>query len=234
MTRRLALVAELAGTAALLAIVVGSGIMGERLSMGNAAVALLANSLATGAGLFVLISTLAPISGAHFNPAVSCLFCWRGELSKGDLAAYIAMQVTGAVLGVWLAHAMFDLPILQTSAKVRTGTGQWTSEAVETLGLLATILLGLKANTKSVPALVGCYITAAYWFTASTSFANPAVTIARCLTDTFAGIRWLDVPGFIAAQAAATLFVIAMLKRNSAATVRIAENEVATTTGSPS
>ncbi|HEX7914920.1 MIP/aquaporin family protein [Rudaea sp.] len=229
MTRCPALVAELAGTAALLAIEVGSGIMGERLAMGNAAVALLANSLSTGAGLFVLISTLAPISGAHFNPAVSCLFCWRGELSKGDLAAYVAVQIMGAVLGVWLAHAMFDLPILQAGAKVRTGTGQWTSEAVATIGLLATILLGLRTNTKSVPALVACYITAAYWFTASTSFANPAVTMARSLTDTFAGIRWPDVPGFIAAQAAATSFVMATLKRNSAATASSKEDECPTT-----
>jgi glycerol uptake facilitator-like aquaporin len=194
-------------------------------------VALLANSLATGAGLFVLISTLGPISGAHFNPAVSCIFWWRGELSKCDLAAYIAAQVMGAVLGVWLAHAMFDLPILQASAKARTGMGQWGSEAVATGGLLATILLGLKANTRAVPALVACYITAAYWFTASTSFANPAVTIARSLTDTFSGIRWMDAPGFIAAQGAVTLFIVAMLKLNSRAATKNAVNEIAPTTG---
>jgi len=232
MTRRYALVAELAGTAALLAIVVGSGVMGERLAMGNVAVALLANALATGAGLFVLISILDPTSGAHFNPAVSCLFWWRGQLSTRDLAVYIGVQIAGAVLGVWLAHVMFDLPILQASAKVRTGMGQWTSEAVAMGGLLATILLGGEANKRAVPALVACYITAAYWFTASTSFANPAVTIARSLTDTFAGIRWIDAPGFIAAQGAMTLFVIAMLKPDSAAAASGAENETAPPTGS--
>jgi glycerol uptake facilitator-like aquaporin len=206
---RAAVIAELGGTAMLLTIVVGSGVMGERLDAGNAAVALLANSLATGAGLFVLISVLAPVSGAHFNPAVSCVFWHRGELPASRLIAYVAAQVMGAVLGVWIAHAMFDLPILQAGTKVRTGTGQWLSEGVATGGLLGTILLGLRANARAVPALVATYITAAYWFTASTSFANPAVTIARSLTETFAGIRAVDVPGFIAAQAAATLFVIA-------------------------
>ncbi len=208
---RTALIAEAAGTAALLAIVVGSGIMGERLDSGNVAVALLANSLATGAGLFVLISTLGPISGAHLNPAVSCVFWWRGDLSSSQLGAYIISQIVGAIVGVWIAHAMFDLPILQAGIKVRTGTGQWISEAVATGGLLATILLGLRSNVKAVPALVACYITAAYWFTASTSFANPAVTIARALTNTFAGIRASDVPGFIAAQAAAVLLVVTVL-----------------------
>jgi len=204
---RNALLAEAFGTAVLLAVVVGSGIMGERLAAGNAAVALLANSIATGAGLFVLIGTLAPVSGAHFNPAVSLVMRMRGELSNARLAYFIVAQLAGAVLGVWIAHAMFDLPVLQTGVKVRSGSGQWLSEAVATGGLLATILLGVRANARAVPALVACYITAAYWFTASTSFANPAVTIARALTDTFAGIRPADVPGFIAAQLGAALLV---------------------------
>ena len=230
MIRRL--VAEAMGTALLLTIVVGSGIMGERLAAGNDAIALLGNSIATGAGLVVLIHIFGPVSGAHFNPAVTLAVALMRQIGWRTALLYGVVQSVGAILGVWLAHAMFDLPILQAGAKVRTGTGQWTSEAVATLGLLATILLGLKANTKSVPALVACYITAAYWFTASTSFANPAVTIARSLTDTFAGIRWLDMPGFIAAQAAATLFVIAMLKLNSAVTTKSAENEISTTAGS--
>jgi glycerol uptake facilitator-like aquaporin len=209
---RNAVIAEALGTAALLAIVVGSGIMGERLDAGNAAVALLANSLATGAGLYVLISVLGPISGAHFNPAVSTVMCWRGDLSHERLLRYVAAQVLGAVVGVWIAHAMFDLPILQASMKVRTSSGQWVSEIVATSGLLATILLGLRASAKAVPALVACYITAAYWFTASTSFANPAVTIARSLTNTFAGIRAADAPGFIAAQAVAVILAVVVLR----------------------
>ena len=209
---RLAVLVEFLGTAALLAIVVGSGIMGERLDAGNAALALLANSIATGAGLYVLISILGPISGAHFNPAVSATFCWRGDISVSKFSTYVIAQIAGAIVGVWIAHAMFDLPVLQASEKVRTGTGQWISEAVATGGLLATILLGLRANAKAVPALVACYIAAAYWFTASTSFANPAVTIARSLTHTFAGIRAADAPGFIAAQAAAVVLVVAILR----------------------
>ncbi len=204
---RFAVLAEFIGTAALLAIVVGSGVMGERLDAGNAAVALLANSLATGAGLYVLISILGPISGAHFNPAVSATFWRRGDISASKFGTYVIAQIAGAGIGVWIAHAMFDLQVLQASEKVRTGIGQWISETVATGGLLATILLGLRANAKAVPALVACYITAAYWFTASTSFANPAVTIARSLTNTFAGIRAADVPGFIAAQATAVALV---------------------------
>lgn len=207
-----AVIAEAAGTAMLLAIVVGSGIMGERLAAGNAAVALLANSLATGAGLYVLISILGPISGAHFNPAVSAAFWARGDLSASKFGMYVFAQIVGAVVGVWIAHAMFDLPILQASEKIRTGAGQWISEGIATAGLLATILLGLRANSKAVPALVACYLIAAYWFTASTSFANPAVTIARSLTNTFAGIRALDAPSFIAAQAVAVLAAIAALR----------------------
>lgn len=218
MTQRsssLAVLTEAVGTAALLAIVVGSGIMGERLDAGNAAVALLANSLATGAGLYVLIMILGPISGAHFNPAVSAAFWWRGDISASKFGAYVVAQILGAIVGVWLAHAMFDLQVLQASEKVRTGLGQWISETVATGGLLATILLGLRANAKAVPALVACYITAAYWFTASTSFANPAVTIARSLTNTFAGIRAADAPGFIGAQAIAVLLVVAVLRATS-------------------
>jgi glycerol uptake facilitator-like aquaporin len=208
---RHALLAEFLGTAALLAIVVGSGIMGEQLAAGNAAVALLANSLATGAGLFVLITTLAPVSGAHLNPAVSLVMRMCGELSTQRLLGYSAAQLGGAVIGVWIAHAMFDLPLLQASVKVRSSAGQWISEAVASGGLLATIVLGVRANVKAVPALVACYITAAYWFTASTSFANPAVTVARTLTDTFAGIRATDAPGFIAAQVLTALLIGAWL-----------------------
>ncbi|MDE3108879.1 MAG: aquaporin family protein [Acidobacteriota bacterium] len=212
---RLAVLAEFIGTAALLAVIVGSGIMGERLDAGNAAVALLANSIATGAGLYVLISILGPISGAHFNPAVSATFWWRGDISASKFSAYVIAEIVGAIVGVWIAHGMFDLPVLQASEKVRSGAGQWISEMVATGGLLATILLGLRANAKAVPALVACYITAAYWFTASTSFANPAVTIARSLTNTFAGIRAADAPGFIAAQAAAVVLVVAILRATS-------------------
>ena len=208
---RIAALAEALGSAVLLAIVVGSGIMGERLAAGNSAVALLANSIATGAGLYVLIGTLGPISGAHLNPVVSMVFWARGDISKSRLASYVAAQIIGAIAGVWLAHAMFDLPLLQASAKARSGAGQWISEAVATAGLIGTVLLGLRADAARVAALVACYITAAYWFTASTSFANPAVTIARSFTATFAGIRAADAPGFVAAQAVAALLVIAAL-----------------------
>ena len=197
--------AEFVGSGTLLAIVVGSGHMGETLAAGNTAVALLANSTATGLGLWVLIELLGPVSGAHFNPAVSLAFAWRGALPRRDAAIYICAQLAGAVAGVVLAHLMFDLAPLQIGIKARAGPGQWLSEAVATCGLLMTILLGLRARPQAVPALVGAYIAAAYWFTASTSFANPAVTVARALTATFAGIRTLDVPGFIAAQFAGTI-----------------------------
>lgn len=206
-----ALLAEFTGTAALLAVVVGSGIMGETLAQGNAAVALLANSLATGAGLFVLITLLAPLSGAHFNPLVTVVMWWKGDRTTPELLSYIVAQVIGAVVGVWLTHVMFDLPVVQTAVKIRTGSGQWTSEAVATIGLLVTILLGIRARVEAVPVLVGSYIMAAYWFTASTSFANPAVTIARSLTNTFAGIRPADAPGFIAAQAVGLAIVLTAL-----------------------
>ena len=207
-----AIAAEGLGTATLLAVVVGSGIMGESLAGGNAAIALLANALATGAGLYVLITLLGPISGAHFNPAVTLIFWRNGECTGAEAAAYIAVQLVGAVAGVWLAHVMFGAPMLELSEKVRSGTGQWVSEIVATSGLLSTILLGVRVAPRSVPALIGCYIGAAYWFTASTSFANPAVTFARSLTNTFAGIRPQDAPGFIAAQLVGTACVLAALR----------------------
>ena len=194
------LAAEFAGTALLLAIVVGSGIMGETLAGGNAAIALLGNSIATGAGLYVLITVLGPISGAHFNPAVSLTFWRTGKLTVGLLAAYIVVQVCGGIAGVWLAHVIFDLQWLQFSAKVRSGMPQWISECFATGILLATIHLGLRNAADRVPLLVALIVTAGYWFTASTFFANPAVTIARAFTPTFAGIRPADAPAFIVAQ----------------------------------
>jgi glycerol uptake facilitator-like aquaporin len=196
------LVAEALGAALLLAVVVGSGIMGERLAGGNAAIALLANAVATGAGLVVLISIFGPISGAHFNPAVTLAFAIRRELSVRLALAYVAAQVAGAVVGVFAAHAMFAEPILQVSTKLREGPAQAWSEVVATFGLVATILGTLRFRPGFTPAAVGLYITAAYWFTASTSFANPAVTLARSLSDTFAGIAPASAPAFVAAQLA--------------------------------
>ncbi len=190
-------VAEGLGTLLLVAVVVGSGIMGERLAGGNVAIALLANTAATVAGLYVLIEVFAPISGAHFNPAVSIAMAFRGELARDLLVAYIAAQLVGAVLGAWLAHAMFDLSIVQFSAKARTGPGQWLAEAVATFGLLLVVL---RAPSARVASLVACYIGAAYWFTASTSFANPAVAFGRMFSDTFAGIAPASVPGFVVAE----------------------------------
>ena len=192
--------AEALGTALLLAVVVGSGIMGERLAGGNVAVALLANALATGAGLIVLILTFGPISGAHFNPAVTLVDAWQGGLSWADVPAYVVAQIAGAFVGVAAAHGMFDLPLYFASAHVRTGTAQWFSEFVATFGLLAVIWGCVRRHPAAAPYAVGAYITSAYWFTASTSFANPAVTLARAATDTFAGIRPVDTPGFILAQ----------------------------------
>ena len=196
--RRLA--AEGIGSFFLFACVIGSGIMAERLAGGNVAVALLANAIATGAILFVLITILGPVSGAHMNPAVSLVAASRGELRRADAAAYIAAQIAFGILGAWAAHLMFDLPILQWSTKARTGLGQFTGEAIATFGLILTILGTVKHRREWVPASVALYITAAYWFTSSTSFANPAITLARSLTDTFAGIAPGDVPLFIAAQ----------------------------------
>lgn len=194
------LAAEFLGSAFLLATVVGSGIMGERLAGGNEALALLGNTLPTGAILVVLITMLGPISGAHLNPAVTGAFWLRGDIGGGGAAFYVLVQVTGALVGVLVAHAMFDLPLWQAGVKVRSGHGQWLAEGVATFGLLLTILATLRAKPAATPASVGLYIIAAYWFTASTSFANPAVTIARAFSDTFSGIRLGDVPAFIAAQ----------------------------------
>ena len=192
--------AEGLGSFFLFACVIGSGIMAEHLSGGNDAVALLGNTVATGAILFVLITMLGPISGAHMNPAVSLVAASRGELRWSDAMAYIIAQVAFGIVGAWSAHLMFDLPTLQLSVKARTGFGQWTGEAIATFGLILTILGTVKHRPQWVPASVALYITAAYWFTSSTSFANPAITIARSLSDTFAGIAPQDVPGFIAAQ----------------------------------
>jgi glycerol uptake facilitator-like aquaporin len=205
------LVAEALGTALLLAIVVGSGIMGERLAGGNDAVALLGNTLATGAGLVVLITIFGPLSGAHFNPAVTLAFALRRELAWRLAAAYVAVQIMGAIAGVFAAHAMFAEPILQVSAKLRDGPAQAFSEFVATFGLLATILGALRFRPDFTPVAVGLYITGAYWFTASTSFANPAVTVARSLSDTFAGIAPGSAPAFIAAQFAAVAVAVPFL-----------------------
>lgn len=204
------IVAEGLGTAFLLAAVVGSGVMAARLSGGNGALALLCNALPTGAILAVLILTFGPVSGAHFNPAVSIASALRGELPARAAAVYIAAQIAGAIAGVWAAHAMFDLPVWQISLTVRTGPGQWLAEGVATFGLLLTIL-GCAARTPSaLPYAVGLYITSAYWFTASTSFANPAVTIARALSNTFAGIAPANVAAFIAAQLAGMISAVAL------------------------
>ncbi len=194
------LLAEFLGTALLLATVVGSGIMGVKLSGGNDGVALLANSAATAGILYVLIVLFGPVSGAHFNPAVTLAMRVRRELGDRETAAYIAVQCIGAIAGVLLAHAMFDLPLIQPGIHARTGTPQWISEAVATFGLVLTILVGARHRPAAIPALVASYIFAAYWFTASTSFANPAVTLARAMTQTFAGIRPVDVTGFVFAQ----------------------------------
>jgi glycerol uptake facilitator-like aquaporin len=214
-------IAEALGTGLLLAAVIGSGIMAQRLAGGNVALALLCNTIATGAVLTVLILIFGPLSGAHFNPVVSAAFAIRRDLAWSDAVLYVAVQVAGGVVGVWVAHLMFDLSPLQLSQTVRTGPGQWLSEAVATFGLLLTIFGGLASAPASVPYAVGLYITAAYWFTASTSFANPAVTVARSLSNTFAGIAPADVPAFLAAQAigaAAAVIVSGWLWRNTLAT----------------
>ena len=192
--------AEFIGTAFLLIGVVGSGIMAETLADGNIAVALLANAIATGCVLYVGITILGPISGAHFNPAVTVAFLLRGEIKRPEAFAFIAAQIIGGIVGVWLTHAMFDQSILQFSTTQRTGTGQWVAEVIATFGLLTVIFGGIKHRPDAVPMLVAIYITGAYWFTASTSFANPAVTIARTLSDTFAGIYPGHMPLFILCQ----------------------------------
>lgn len=198
-------VAEGIGAFFLFACVIGSGIMAQALSGGNDGVALLGNTIATGAILFVLITMLGPISGAHFNPAVTLVFALRRELPWLEAGAYVAAQLAFGILGAWAAHLMFDLPTLQFSAKARTGLGQWTGEFVATFGLVLTILGTVRYKPQAVAASVGLYITAAYWFTSSTSFANPAITVARSLSDTFAGIAPHDVPMFIAAQIAGAI-----------------------------
>ncbi|MEO6092275.1 MAG: MIP/aquaporin family protein [Novosphingobium sp.] len=194
--------AEALGTMLLVATVVGSGIMAETLAGGNVAVALLANTIATGAILYVLITALGPVSGAHFNPLVSAVFAWRREIAWPTAALFVLAQIAGGIGGTLLAHAMFEHPIFEQALHARSGPAQWLSEAVATFALVLTILGTLRSRPHSVPVAVALVIVAAYWFTASTSFANPAVTIARSLTDSFAGIRPIDVPAFIAAQAA--------------------------------
>jgi glycerol uptake facilitator-like aquaporin len=204
--RRLA--AEALGTGLLVAAVVGSGIMADRLTS-DTALTLLANTLPSGAILVVLITILGPISGAHFNPAVSLAFTLMRQLRPAIASLYILAQIAGGILGCFVAHMMFELPVFQVSATIRTGSSQWLAEAVATFGLVLTILCGLKYRRESIPWLVGLYITAAYWFTASTSFANPAVAIARAVSDTFAGIRPADVPAFIIAEVAGALLATA-------------------------
>ena len=208
--RRLA--AEFIGTAFLLATVVGSGIMAERLSGGNVAVALLGNTIPTGAILVVLVTMLGPVSGAHFNPAVTLVFALRRSMATGEAALYALVQVAGGLLGVLVAHGMFEETLVQFSQKPRTGGAQWFAEGVATFGLVFTILATLATRASAVPMAVGLYITAAYWFTASTSFANPAVTVARGFSDTFAGIRPADVPLFVVAQGAGAVLALAVCR----------------------
>ena len=212
----LQLMAEFFGTTLLLAIVTGSGIMGESLSAGNAAVALLGNSIATGCGLYVLISLLGPISGAHFNPVVSIMMWRTGILNIQTLLAYIAAQITGAISGVWLTHIMFSLPIIQASTKPRHGLGIWVSEFIATLILLSVIRLGIKYANEKIAMLVALTVTAGYWFTSSTFFSNPAVTLARSLTNTFVGIAPADILGFVSAQLLAVI-LICLIKRDKSA-----------------
>lgn len=204
------LVAEALGSFFLFVAVIGSGIMAENLAGGNVAVALLANTIATGAILFVLIAMLGPVSGAHFNPAVTFAFFLRREINLRSAAAFIATQIAAGSIGAFAAHLMFDLPIFQFSTKARAGIGQWTGEFVATFGLVLTILLLLKYRANAIPAGVALYITSAYWFTSSTSFANPAITIVRSLSDTFAGIAPGDVPLFMAAQLVGAAFAVAL------------------------
>ena len=207
MTRTQRCGAEFAGTALLLAIVIGSGIMGERLAAGNAGVALLANTLATVAGLFVLIEVFGPLSGAHLNPLVSAVMAWRGELARRELPFYVLAQLAGAAFGAWLAQAMFELPFPQWSTNLRGGAGQWLAEAVATAGLIFVIL---RAPPARASALVAAWIGAAYWFTASTSFANPAAAFGRLWSDSFAGIAPASVPGFVLAQCVGAVVGVAL------------------------
>ena len=206
------LVSEALGTALLVAVVVGSGIMGERLADGNDAIALLGNTLATGAALVVLILVFGPISGAHFNPIVSLSFALQGELRWADVVAYVLAQITGGIGGTLLAHLMFSEPLLQASTHIRTGIGVWTGEIVASFALVVTILGCLRTRPNAVPFAVGLVISAGFWFTSSTSFANPAVTIARSLTDTFSGIRSTDVIGFVTAQVAGAVVATVLFR----------------------
>jgi glycerol uptake facilitator-like aquaporin len=209
------LVAEALGTALLVATVVGSGIMAEGLTK-DVALALLGNTLPTGAILVVLIAIFGPISGAHFNPAVTLVFALKRDLTPRDALLYVAVQIAGGIIGTMLAHAMFALPLMDASLKMRTGGAQWLAEAVAAFGLIVTILAGVRFNRPAIPWLVGLYITAAYWFTSSTSFANPAVAIARSMTNTFSGIRPVDLPGFVAGElcgAVAALMLMSWLLR---------------------
>ncbi len=203
------LAAEALGTAMLVATVVGSGIMADQLT-GDVALALLGNTLPTGAILVVLITILGPVSGAHFNPAVTLAFRLRGQIGGTEAAAYVGAQIAGGIIGTLVAHAMFELPILQASTNARTGPSQWLAEVVATFGLVAVIFGGIRHRAEAVPWLVGLYITAAYWFTASTSFANPSVAIARAFTDTFSGIRPVDVPAFILAECLGAALAVAL------------------------
>lgn len=213
MSLRWRLLAEGIGTAFLLATVVGSGIMGERLANGNEAIALLANAIATGGGLLAILLSLGSVSGAHLNPLVSALLVARGDLPLAEWPGYALVQTFGAILGVWTAHAMFGLPVLELSTRARPGMNLVWSEFIATAGLLGVVLLCSRHRAGAVPLAVAAYITAAYWFTASTSFANPAVTFARALTDTFVGIRLAHVPGFLAGQIAAGLLAYVLMRR---------------------
>ena len=204
---------EFFGTAGLLSVITGSGFMGQGLAAGNDAVTLLGNSIATGAGLYVLIMILGPISGAHFNPLVSVMAYRQKQLKQNDLLPYIASQITGAISGVWMTHLMFNLPILQASTKIRTGLGIWFSELIATLILLIVIYLGLQYAKKQIAMIVALTVTAGYWFTSSTFFCNPAVTFARSLTDTFVGIAPQNILGFVIPQVVALIFILKIFKK---------------------
>ncbi|QDD12745.1 aquaporin [Candidatus Methylopumilus rimovensis] len=204
---------EFFGTAGLLSVITGSGFMGQGLAAGNDAVTLLGNSIATGAGLYVLIMILGPISGAHFNPLVSVMAYRQKKLKQNDLLPYIASQITGAISGVWMTHLMFNLPIIQASTKIRTGLGIWVSELMATLILLTVIYLGLKYAKKQIAMIVALTVTAGYWFTSSTFFCNPAVTFARSLTDTFVGIAPQNILGFVIPQVIALMLILKIIKK---------------------
>lgn len=204
---------EFFGTAALLSVITGSGFMGQELAAGNDAVTLLGNSIATGAALYVLITILGPISGAHFNPLVSVMAYGQKQLKQNDLLPYIASQITGAISGVWMTHLMFNLPIFQASTKIRTGLGIWFSELIATLILLAVIYLGLKYAKKQIAMIVALTVTAGYWFTSSTFFCNPAVTFARSLTNTFVGVAPQNILGFVIPQVIALIFILQAIKK---------------------